>query len=411
MKKPVAGYILITGILFWGACKEKRTKESHQMPDKINKTLDFQKRTIADSVQFLWAHDPVDLNGDNIADLLFIDNNGYGGKVGYYAGQREPGVWEKTLISASNLSEDEFAMGDIEGGDIDNDGDIDLVVAQHPGEWEAASEPSTIFWYENPGWKAHAIGEAPNFIKDVSIADFNNDGKMDIATLNFEESTLRIFQQIAADKWQLVQAYENYGNLHEGMDVGDINADNFMDIVAGGHIFYSPGEDLTLTWPAENIDKKWNNQTGDWSRNGTKIFLRDLDGDKKSEVFVSHSERAGFPLSYYKNVDGIWKEHVIADSIPACHTLQVFDIDLDGDFDVLSGVNKSRAQGLGFDAFPVTIFLANENHTEWEPMLISEDGIYNGQVVDYDGDGDLDIFRYQTHDATTYELFENTLNK
>ena len=30
---------------------------------------------------------------------------------------------------------------------------------------------------------------------------------------------------------------------------------------------------------------------------------------------------------------------------------------------------------------------------------------------DYDNDGDLDIFRYQTHDATTFQLFKNTLNE
>ena len=43
-------------------------------------------------------------------------------------------------------------------------------------------------------------------------------------------------------------------------------------------------------------------------------------------------------------------------------------------------------------------------------MVISEDGIYNGQTVDYDGDGDMDIFRYQTHDAITIQLLKNTLN-
>ena len=109
-------------------------------------------------------------------------------------------------------------------------------------------------------------------------------------------------------------------------------------------------------------------------------------------------------------MNGRWKEHVISDSIPACHTLQVFDFDLDGDFDVLAGVNKSRAEGLDYETFPITIFLSNDSHTKWEPMVISEEGIYNGQAVDYDNDGDIDIFRYQTHDAFTYQLLENTIN-
>ncbi len=33
-------------------------------------------------------------------------------------------------------------------------------------------------------------------------------------------------------------------------------------------------------------------------------------------------------------------------------------------------------------------------------MVIGEDGIYNGQAFDYDGDGDTDILRYPGHMAT-----------
>ncbi len=403
--KTTLSFVILTLILLGSSCKEQK-KAPVENGVQEAKVLGFEQTTIADSLRLLWATDPVDLTGDGISDLLFIDNNGYGGKLGYYKGQKVDGPWAKTLIDIP----EELAMGDIEAADMDGDGDIDIVAAHHSGEWEAANEPSILYWYENPNWEAHPIGEAPNFIKDVSIADFNMDGKMDIAALCFEVSTLRIFQQNTSDDWTMVQEYQKYGNLHEGMDVGDINSDGFPDIVAGGHLFQSPGEDLSVDWTTENIDEKWNTQTGDWSRNGTKTFLRDLDKDGRSEVFVSHSERAGFPLSYYKKIDDAWKEHVISDSIPACHTLQVFDFDLDGDFDVLAGVNKSRAEGLNYQTFPITVFLSNENYTKWEPMVISEEGIYNGQAADYDGDGDIDIFRYQTHDAVTYQLYKNTIN-
>ena len=69
-------------------------------------------------------------------------------------------------------------------------------------------------------------------------------------------------------------------------------------IVANGHIFYCPGKDLSAAWGEENLDEKWNTQTGDWSRNGTKAFIRDVNGDQKAEIFVSHSEPFGLPSVY-----------------------------------------------------------------------------------------------------------------
>jgi hypothetical protein len=107
------------------------------------------------------------------------------------------------------------------------------------------------------------------------------------------------------------------------------------------------------------------------------------------------------------NEDGSWKKNIISDSIPACHTLQVFDFDQDGDFDVLAGVNKSRSINLGIENAEVTIFLSDQNYQSWIPKTLQEQSIYNGQANDFDQDGDMDIFRYSAHDATDFQLLIN----
>ena len=263
-----------------------------------------------------------------------------------------------------------------------------------------------IFWYQNPEWKAFPIGEVQDAVKDLSLGDFSNDGRLDLAVLTFDEHTLSVFQQNADASFTRVQ-FMTVDNIHEGMDVGDVDGDGDLDIAATGYCFINPGDDLKGEWLVENIDQKWHNQTGDWSQNATKHFCADLDGDGKSEVFISHSERNGYPVSWYQRSDKGWVEHVVSDSLSSCHTLHVFDFDLDDDLDVLAGVNAHRAVNIGKTEFPIIIYLNDGTNLGWTPKQIEEGGIYNGRVADFEGDGDYDVFRLPGHEAKEYYLLEN----
>lgn len=407
MKQPT---FLLTCFIFLltTACGTTASETSNPDEEATDaRSFAFVPRPIADSLAFLWAHTPAEVTGDRLSDVVFINNNSTGGFLGYLSGQQEAGRWQLDTIAQSPPTGGLFAAGDLECADLDGDGDTDVFAVKHPGEWQNSDAPAELFWYENPNWQPHTIGTVPDALKDVNFADFNQDGKMDVALLTFEENTLSVFQQNEADRWERVQFYTNHNNFHEGMATGDADGDGFPDIAANGYVLYSPGKNLKQPWREENLNKQWNSQTGDWSRNGTKSFMRDIDGDGRAEIFVSHSERAGYPVVYYQNTGSNWQERVIADSLPACHTLQVYDFDLDGDYDVLAGVNKDRAVNLEQTEFPVLIFLSEDNYTHWNPVVIGEDGIYNGQAFDYDGDGDTDILRYPGHMATELFLWEN----
>jgi hypothetical protein len=380
--------------------------------DPSNKTdlkpLAFDTLQIADDAQFWWAHQPAFINDDDLADLVYIHDNATGGYLAYREGSQEPGNWKEIIVAETSPDGKLFASGDLECGDIDADGDVDILAVEHVGEWADADAPARIFWYENPTWEAHLIGEVPDAVKDVSLAEFNQDDLLDLAILTFEESTLSFFMQKGKGDWTRTAFLQNFGNLHEGMNTGDINQDGFTDVVANGYVFYNPALGEPADWRPENIDTIWNNQTGDWSRNATKSVVGDLNQDGKPEVIFAHSERSGYPIaSYSRTREGTWKKTLIADSITACHTLEIADFDLDGDLDILSGVNKGRAVNLQKSIFEVTIHQNSGRAEGWKTFLISENGIYNGRVIDFDGDGDVDIFRYPSHESEEYFIWRN----
>lgn len=388
------------------ALKKDQNSSAETEPDR---ELTFQSDLIVNSARYWWAVTIGDITNDGIMDVVFIDNNSSGGFLGYYRGQTEKGLWQMVKIAEEPPGGGTFASGDLETGDMDGDGDRDVLAVKHTGEWDDAEAPAQLFWYRNPDWKAVFIGEVPDAVKDLSLGDFDQDGKLDLAVLTFDEHTLSVFLQKEGHTFSR-SLFMEVDNLHEGMDVGDVDGDGDLDIAATGYCFINPGGDLTDEWKLESIDSKWHNQEGDWSQNATKHVCADLDGDGRSEVFVSHSERNGYPVSWYHRGENGWIEHVVTDSLSSCHTLQVFDFDLDGDLDILAGVNAHRAVNIGKTQFPVIIYLNDGTHQHWIPMQVESEGIYNGRIADFEGDGDVDIFRLPGHEATEYFLLENQIN-
>lgn len=372
------------------------------------KNLEFEQHIITNDANNWWAKTLADLDGNDTLEIIIQDNNAFGGWLGYFSLDKN-GNFNLTIIADSASVGRKFACGDLAAADIDNDGDVDILGVLHEGEWKAGKDPSELFWFENPGWEPHFIGNAPAFIKDLELADFNMDGKMDVVAITFESNSLQIFIQ-QPNGWKT--ALDTIiPNLHEGMAVGDINGDGFNDIATNGFWLASPGNDTSKQWSIKNIDEQWHKQEGDWSRNATKNFIADIDNDGKAEVFISHSERKAYPLAWYSLINpenNTWEMHVV-DTIDACHTIQVFDFNLDGLPDVLAGENQQR-WWKNDSVDPLNIYL-NTGKNRFTRQTLSPLGIYNGLAGDIDADGDVDFIRTAGHSSTKLEIWLNKTTK
>ena len=410
MKKYIP--IIIAGVVISCSTPEnKQVPPPAQAPD-----LSFESIQIADDANLWWARALADVDGDGILDVALIDNSGRGGWLGYLKGNIQGEAWEKVVVAETSPNGNKFGSGDLEIGDMDGDGDIDLIGVDHPGEWADADAEATLFWYENEEgtWTSHNIGTIPSALKDMSVKDLDGDNIPEVITATFNAGTLSVFQKGDGDDYHL--AWElKINNLHEGMDVGDLDGDGKADIAANGYWLPNPGS-LESPWELKVIDSLWFNQEEEhWSRNATKVACVDTDGNGVDEVFMTHSEKTGYPLAKYQREGEVWKKEILLDSMTAGHSLQVMDFDLDGQFEVATGVNRNRAIDIQKELetttmaneFPVYIF--KNSPSGWTGTIINTDGVYNLLAGDLEGDGDVDLVRLTSHDEKDMWLMINNI--
>lgn len=342
-----------------------------------------------------------DLSGDGNPDILAYS----GGEEGYLSFYEYPSYERRVIYEGDFHAERPIAA------DIDGDGDLDVFVGK--GERTAAH------WYENPApegdprstWIEHFIGETDGRVKDYACDDFDGDGRLDLVFAGYDSTY--IFFQDGKDSW--ARNAFTYVNGHEGMDVGDLDGDGDPDVVTNGRWFETPDNSRTGTFIEHEIDEKWHNQDIDWRKNSTMTRVADVDGNGRLDVVFTHSELPGYPVSWYSAEDpknGPWIEHIIDPDFGWAETLDLGDVDGDGDLDVLTG-RFERDNERPYDywlsdrPYAIRIYYNEGDGLDWTMQQVSTFGIYNGHLVDIGNDGDLDIVGPRSYWTGPLYIFEN----
>ncbi|MEW5979605.1 MAG: VCBS repeat-containing protein [Acidobacteriota bacterium] len=190
----------------------------------------------------------------------------------------QSGTWPKIRIAAGTSEEG------IATGDIDQDGNLDVVASTADGKG--------ILWFQNPGngapdWRSFEIGSIGQWADRVVIADFNGDGRLDVAVSEEvgpeagRAASVFWFEQPSepGEFWTRHKVVTQYST--NALDVYDMNGDGAPDIITGEH----RGSRKLAIWENRDHGRTWLERvvdTGKESHLGAKAI--DLDGDGRPEI-------------------------------------------------------------------------------------------------------------------------------
>lgn len=307
--------------------------------------------------------------------------------------------------------------------DWDGDGDVDILVVTSPSEKSPKGGQARLFVnllketgklaFEDRTDKLLPEGIAKKLVADTApfFFDVNNDGKLDICSISDEMPPATFINE--GDHFRL----EKWGFNAQVCELKDVNGDGLIDVIGcdTGRLYINKGEgkfqeeklvsaepsghmpkDKMLPIP-EGITVDEEAITASKSPNHVYYFWKklDLNGDGKDDYYLLLSQPYAFKLSrFYFRTDSGYKDQTSETGLPVKCEMYFADVNGDGLLDAIAMGSKEAGVYFGdgkghFKAAEASD--ANKVFADTTGGLLS----YPQAIVDFDGDGVLDILTYQ----------------
>jgi len=315
-------------------------------------------------------------------------------------------------------------------GDIDNDGDVDIV--------GSAQTSGLVLWWENdggspPGFTEHTVA-TPAGAAGIDVADIDGDGRLDVVLsmvapknkISWKQNQggdpiiwgNQVIQNPWRDAWEIstgdvdgdgnldvmctcwtdadVTWWQNDGNdpitwtpnLVDGSLAGahsvrgaDLDDDGDMDLAAAAGtgnkivVYWSDGAD-SITWTKQEVETGFTGARSVW------IDDIDCDGDLDIAGICWTSD-----LAWWSNDGGdpvVWTRQTVSTAANGGHALCIADLNGDGRPDILAATNENNKMAWWENGGGSPIV--------WTERVLNNnfEGSISVRAGDIDGDGDLD---------------------
>ena len=289
--------------------------------------------------------------------------------------------------------------------DINGDGWPDMIVIGFPGK--------PAFWYENPQgkdghWKEHMIwhsacNETPTYAdlfgtgKKVLVMGWQPKGKEDQGQMAWfapgKDPTALWEMHPISEPSAPGKEIPGTRRFSHGLGIGDVNGDGRLDVICTGGWWEQP---------AKVSDEPWKFHPANLGDACADMFAYDTDGDGKADIISSSAHKFGI-WSYHQKPGKDHPNFVKVDLFPQLvsetHSMWCVDLDGDGLKDLVTG-KRFWSHGKNEPGSDKPAYLywfqakkSSDGTISFIPHVIDDDSGVGTQfqVIDFDGDGKLDI--------------------
>ncbi len=369
-----------------------------------------------------------DVNGDQQQDILTTSRDDH--QVSWF--QNLDGLGNYT--NENKITTYAYFINHVDAGDLDGDGDIDIVSSSHADNklaWYANvngfgnfSQPQQIIsndipaprnafivdinndsfndvlffsylddnpdeykimWLQNDSngnfIQEHVVDNIEEQIVQIQYVDIDNDGDFDIVSAE-DDSVLKLYKNNGDGTFANSVVFSEPGFYYPlSLKVGDVDNDNDMDVLAS----YNNNE---IVW-YENLDGQ-----GDLTSKNviipqmeypSSIFLVDINQDSFKDLIFAN--KFSDEIGYFLNTDGLGnfgEKQIIPSSVDNPSAIYALDVDADGDQDIIAN-SESNSKLVWFQND------GTANFSESIEITVMAERINHITSADFNADGKPDL--------------------